>query len=65
MTQPIPFTPTPVLAAAERRQDALSKHIDAIASSLELLLLQLLHDRGVLDLLRGLVLCAGNELAGI
>jgi|ERR1700722_8947473 len=64
MAQPIPFTPAPAHAAdsADRLADALEKHTDAIVSALELL--QLLHDRGVLDLLRGLV-GAGDQLAGI
>ena len=63
MAQPIPLTLTPTGATAEERlEDALHKHTDAIVSALELL--QLLHDRGVLDLLRGLV-GAGDELAGI
>ena len=42
--------------------DAPQKHTDAIVSALELL--QLLHDRGVLELLRGLV-GAGDQLVGI
>lgn len=63
MAQPIPLTLTPQGAdPAERLADALDKHADAIVSALELL--QLLHDRGVLDLLRGLV-GAGDQLAGI
>ena len=63
MAQPIPLTLTPKGAdPAERLEDALQKHTDAIVSALELL--QLLHDRGVLDLVRGLV-GAGDELAGI
>jgi uncharacterized protein YjgD (DUF1641 family) len=64
MAQPIPFTPAPVRAAgsAERLAEAVDKHTDAIVSALELL--QLLHDRGVLDLLRGLM-GAGDELVGI
>jgi len=63
MAQPIPLTLTPKGAnPAERLEDALHKHTDAIVSALELL--QLLHDRGVLDLLRGLV-GAGDQLAGI
>jgi uncharacterized protein YjgD (DUF1641 family) len=64
MAQPIPFTPTPGNAAdsADRLTDVLEKHTDALVSALELL--QLLHDRGVLDLLRGLV-GAGDQLAGI
>ena len=63
MAQPIPLTLTPKGPdPAERLEDALDKHSDAIASALELL--QLLHDRGVLDLLRGLV-GAGDQLVGI
>jgi len=63
MAQPIPLTLTPKGAdTAERLEDALHKHTDAIVSALELL--QLLHDRGVLDLLRGLV-GAGDQLTGI
>ena len=64
MAKPIPFTPTPGHAAgsADRLADALEKHTDAIVSALELL--QLLHDRGVLELLRGLV-GAGDQLTGI
>jgi uncharacterized protein YjgD (DUF1641 family) len=63
MAQPIPLKLTPKGAdPAERLEDALHKHTDAIVSALELL--QLLHDRGVLDLLRGLV-GAGDQLAGI
>jgi uncharacterized protein YjgD (DUF1641 family) len=64
MAQPIPLTPAPTRAAdsAERLAEALDKHTDAIVSALELL--QLLHDRGVLDLLRGLV-GAGDQLVGM
>jgi uncharacterized protein YjgD (DUF1641 family) len=63
MAQPIPLTLTPKGPnPAERLEDALDKHTDAIVSALELL--QLLHDRGVLDLLRGLV-GAGDQLVGI
>jgi uncharacterized protein YjgD (DUF1641 family) len=63
MAQPIPLTLTPKgTDPAERLADALARHTDAIVSALELL--QLLHDRGVLDLVRGL-LGAGDELAGI
>ena len=63
MAQPIPLTLTPKGAdPAERLEDALHKHTDAIVSALELL--QLLHDRGVLELLRGLV-GAGDQLTGI
>ena len=63
MAQPIPLTPTPKGPdPAERLEAALEKHTDAIVSALEFL--QLLHDRGVLDLLRGLV-GAGDQLTGI
>jgi len=64
MAQPIPFTPTPAAAAdsVERLAEALDKHTEAILSALELL--QLLHDRGVLNLLRGLV-GAGDQITGI
>jgi uncharacterized protein YjgD (DUF1641 family) len=63
MAQPIPLTLTPKGAdSAERLEAALHKHANAIVSALELL--QLLHDRGVLNLLRGLV-GAGDQLAGI
>src|SRR6202142_175539 len=63
MAQPIPLTLTPKGPdPAERLEDALDKHTDTIVSALELL--QLLHDRGVLDLLRGLV-GAGDQLVGI
>jgi uncharacterized protein YjgD (DUF1641 family) len=63
MAQPIPLKLTPIGAdPSERLDDALHKHTDAIVSALELL--QLLHDRGVLDLLRGLV-GAGDQITGI
>jgi len=63
MAQPIPLTLTPKGPdPTERLEDALHKHTDAIVSALELL--QLLHDRGVLELLRGLV-GAGDQLVGI
>ena len=64
MAQPIPLTVTPHNEpdAIERLDDALRSHTDAILSALQLL--QLLHDRGVLDLLRGFV-GAGDELAGM
>jgi uncharacterized protein YjgD (DUF1641 family) len=63
MAQPIPLTLTPKGADPEERlEDALHKHTDAIVSALELL--QLLHDRGVIELLRGLV-GAGDQLTGI
>ena len=63
MAQPIPLTLTPKGPdPAERLEDALHRHADAIVSALELL--QLLHDRGVLELVRGLV-GAGDQLVGI
>ena len=63
MAQPIPLTLVPKgVDPAERLTEALDKHTEAILSALELL--QLLHDRGVLDLLRGLV-GAGDQLVGI
>lgn len=63
MAQPIPLMLTPKGAdPAERLADALDKHTEAILSALELL--QLLHDRGVLELARGLV-GAGDQLVGI
>jgi uncharacterized protein YjgD (DUF1641 family) len=63
MAQPIPLTLVPKGPdPAERLADALHQHTDAIVSALELL--QLMHDRGVLNLLRGLV-GAGDQIVGI
>jgi uncharacterized protein YjgD (DUF1641 family) len=64
MAQPIPltFTPTSESDSIERLDEALRTHSEAILSALQLL--QLLHDRGVLNLLRGLV-GAGDQLAGM
>jgi len=63
MAQPIPLTLTPKGPdPMERLEDALHKHTDAIVSALELL--QLLDDRGVLNLLRGLV-GAGDQIVGM
>jgi len=61
VAQPISFLPPRQNGAGvdHRLADAPHKHADAILSALELL--QLLHDRGVLDLLRGLV-GAGDQL---
>jgi uncharacterized protein YjgD (DUF1641 family) len=63
MAQPIAFQapakPTP--ANLERLQNAPAEHADALLSGYELL--QLLHDRGVLNLLRGLV-GGGGALIG-
>lgn len=63
MAQPIAFhAPTkPALANLERLQNAPAEHAEALLSAFELL--QLLHDRGVLNLLRGLV-GGGDELIG-
>jgi uncharacterized protein YjgD (DUF1641 family) len=63
MAQPIAFhaPAKPALANMERLQNAPAEHADALLSAYELL--QLLHDRGVLNLLRGLV-GGGDELIG-
>ncbi len=63
MAQPIPFQVAPPNGAGADRhlRDAPHQHADAILSALELL--QLMHDRGVLDLLRGVV-GAGDQLVG-
>jgi len=63
MAQPIPFNVAPPNGAgADRRlREWPHQHADAILSALELL--QLLHDRGVLELLRGAV-GAGDRLVG-
>ncbi len=64
MAQPIPLQLTSQAAdgAGGCLHDALNEHTQAILSALELL--QLLHDRGVLDLLRGLV-GAGDQVVGM
>ena len=61
MAQPISSLPPHQNGDSVDRQlrDALHNHADAILSALELL--QLLHDRGVLELLRGIV-GAGDQL---
>ena len=61
MAQPIsPLPPHQNGIGVDRRlREAPQKHADAILSALELL--QLLHDRGMLDLLRGVV-GAGDQL---
>ncbi len=51
--------PIPLLLSSSPRTDTTDKHSEAVASTLELL--QLLHDRGVLELLRGLV-GAGDQV---
>ena len=63
MAQPIAFHP-PVKAVPTNREQlerAPEEHADAILSAYELL--QVLHDRGVLNLLRGAV-AAGDGLVG-
>jgi uncharacterized protein YjgD (DUF1641 family) len=63
MAQPIPFHVTQKPPAnLEHLVKAPAEHADALIAAYELL--QLLHDKGVLSLLRGLV-GAGDELAGI
>lgn len=63
MAQPIPFIVHQNPAREEERlQGAPAEHAEAILSAFEVL--QLLHDRGVLNLVRGL-LAAGGELADI
>lgn len=61
MAQPIAFHPkaNPISANSERLERAPEEHAEALLSALELL--QLLHDRGVLNLLRGAV-AAGDGL---
>jgi len=61
MAQPIEFHPPakPALTNTERLRNAPAEHEAAILSAYDLL--QLLHDRGVLNLLRGLV-GAGDEV---
>jgi uncharacterized protein YjgD (DUF1641 family) len=60
MAQPIPFVVHERSARGEERlRDAPVEHAEAVLSAFELL--QLLHDRGVLNLVRGLV-GAGGEL---
>src|SRR5437016_4649294 len=61
MAQPIAFIQSARNGADsnDHFRDAAEKHADAIASGLEVL--QLLHDRGVLNLLRGM-LGAGDQL---
>jgi uncharacterized protein YjgD (DUF1641 family) len=63
MAQPIAFrVPAhPAPANMERLQNAPAEHAEAILSGYELL--QVMHDRGVLNLLRGLV-GGGDELVG-
>src|SRR3954454_20834298 len=63
MAQPIPFHVSQKPPAnLDHLGKAPAEHADALIASYELL--QLLHDKGVLSLLRGLV-GAGDEIAGI
>jgi len=64
MAQPISFVPPQRSGggAGENLRDAPQTHAEAILSALDLL--QLLHDRGVLNLLRGMV-GAGDQLVDI
>jgi uncharacterized protein YjgD (DUF1641 family) len=65
MAQPIPFKPPlrdPHAEILSRLQGAPAAHAEAILSAYEIL--QILHDRGVLDLLRG-TLGAGDRLVEI
>ena len=61
MAQPIAFLPPAnhTTSNAERLRNAPAEHAEALLSAYELL--QLLHDRGVLNLLRGLV-GSGDEV---
>lgn len=59
MAEPIPFLSPRQNTAATPARNAPPDHAEAIESALELL--QLLHDRGILSLLRGLV-GAGDQL---
>jgi uncharacterized protein YjgD (DUF1641 family) len=63
MAQPIAFhaPAKPAPANLERLQNAQAEHAEAVLSGYELL--ELLHDRGVLNLLRGLV-GGGDALIG-
>jgi hypothetical protein len=63
MAQPIAFhaPAKPAPANMERLRNAPAEHAEALLSGYELL--QLLHDRGVLNLLRGLV-AGGDQLIG-
>ncbi len=61
MAQPLPFSVSPqrVTGDEERLRNAPAEHTEAILSAYDLL--QVLHDRGVLNLLRGAV-GAGDQL---
>ena len=60
MAQPIAFVPSANrIDPDEQIREAAERHAEAISSALEVL--QLLHDRGILNLLRGM-LGAGDEI---
>jgi uncharacterized protein YjgD (DUF1641 family) len=61
MAQPLPYVPAPARGESpeERLHKATAAHADAIVEGYEVL--QLLHDRGVLELMRGM-LGAGDEV---
>lgn len=63
MAEPISFTLPSKNGAhsGERLHDPADTHAEALSSALDVL--QLLHDRGILDLLRGM-LSAGDRLVG-
>lgn len=62
MAQPLSYIPAPARddSPEERLRQGAAKHADAILNGYELL--QLLHDRGVLDLMRG-ALASSEEIA--
>jgi uncharacterized protein YjgD (DUF1641 family) len=63
MAQPIPFIVQQLPHGEEERlRDAPGEHTEAILSAFEVL--QLMHDRGILNLMRGF-LAAGGELTDI
>ena len=59
MSQPIPFTAPPKNGTSDHLSETAGEHAEAISSALDVL--QLLHDRGVLNLLRGM-LAAGDRV---
>src|SRR5258708_8063904 len=65
MAQPIAFLPPAnhTASSAERLRNAPAEHAEALLSAYELL--QLLHDRGVLNLLRRLVASGDHVIATI
>ena len=59
MSQPIPFAAPPKNGISDHLSETAGEHAEAISSALEVL--QLLHDCGVLDLLRGMI-AAGDRV---